>query len=114
MAISPHATAAPTGAGDDAAQVICYHCQRSLMVSRHALTVVCQHCHKAVRLEDFAITGYQARRVIETYGTITVEKNGQIISDKVVCGGLVVRGKVKGSVTSSGAVQVTPEGEIKG
>ena len=32
----------------------------------------------------------------------------------MVCGGLVVRGKIKGNVTSRGPVLVGPDGEIKG
>jgi cytoskeletal protein CcmA (bactofilin family) len=45
---------------------------------------------------------------------VTVEKKGNVITDKILCGGLIVRGKVKGNVTSRGPVLVGPEAEIKG
>src|SRR5579859_2118537 len=99
MHTTPEPTVVPSGTGDLPAEVVCYHCNAIVKVSQQALTVVCPHCHKALRLEDLAIKGYQARRIVETYGVITVERNGQVISDRVICGGLVVRGKVRGNVS---------------
>jgi cytoskeletal protein CcmA (bactofilin family) len=43
-----------------------------------------------------------------------VEKKGNVIAEKILCGGLVVRGKIKGNITSRGPVLVGPEAEIKG
>ena len=57
---------------------------------------------------------YAARRAIETIGVVTVEKRGNVVADRIVCGGLIVRGKVKGAVDSRGPVLVGPEAEIKG
>jgi hypothetical protein len=99
---------------DDAALVICLHCSQGQAVARKAITVVCKFCHKSLRLEDIAIKDYQARRSVETCGIVTVEKKGNIVSDRVLCGGLVVRGKLKGDITSQGPVFVGPEAEIKG
>ena len=45
---------------------------------------------------------------------MTVEKKGNVVADKINCGGLIVRGKVKGTVISRGPVLVGPEGEIRG
>jgi cytoskeletal protein CcmA (bactofilin family) len=45
---------------------------------------------------------------------VTVEKKGNVITDRINCGGLIVRGKVKGAITSRGPVLVGPEAEIKG
>jgi cytoskeletal protein CcmA (bactofilin family) len=78
------------------------------------MSVVCRFCHKSLRLEDLPIKDYQARRSVETCGVVTVEKKGQIVSDRVLCGGMVVRGKVKGTITARGPVLVGPEAEIKG
>jgi hypothetical protein len=102
------------GSGDDAALIICLHCGQGQAVARKAMTVTCKFCHKSLRLEDVAIKDYQARRGVETCGIVTVEKKGNIVADRVMCGGLVVRGRVKGNVTSQGPVFVGPEAEIKG
>jgi cytoskeletal protein CcmA (bactofilin family) len=45
---------------------------------------------------------------------VTVEKKGIVNADRVLCGGLIVRGKLRGDVTSRGPVLVGPEAEIKG
>jgi len=78
------------GPGDDAAQIVCLHCRRVQNVSR------------------------RARRSIETCGVVTVERKGNVVTDRVLCGGLIVRGKVKGTVTSGGPVLVGPDAEING
>jgi cytoskeletal protein CcmA (bactofilin family) len=60
------------------------------------------------------VKGYEARRSIETLGIVTVEKKGNVVTDRILCGGLVVRGKVKGNISSRGPVLVSPEAEIRG
>ena len=37
-----------------------------------------------------------------------------MVVDRILCGGLIVRGKVKGTVISKGPVLVGPEAEVKG
>jgi Polymer-forming cytoskeletal len=100
--------------GDDRINVTCLYCRQNQQVARRAMSVTCKFCHKSLKLEDVPIKDYQARRSVETCGIVTVEKKGQIVSDRVLCGGLVVRGKVKGNITSRGPVLVGPEAEIKG
>jgi hypothetical protein len=101
-------------AGDERASVTCLHCGQSQPIARKALSIVCKFCHKSLRMEDLPIKDYQARRSIETCGVVTVEKKGQIVADRVLCGGMVIRGKVKGTIRSAGPVLVGPDAEIKG
>jgi Polymer-forming cytoskeletal len=101
-------------ADDDRITITCLHCGQTQPAARKALTVVCKYCHKSLRLEDLPIKDYQARRSVETCGIVTVEKKGQIVADRVLCGGMVIRGKVKAAITSQGPVLVGPEAEIKG
>ncbi|MGD0462622.1 MAG: polymer-forming cytoskeletal protein [Tepidisphaeraceae bacterium] len=101
-------------AGDERTTIICLYCSQSQPVARKALNVVCKYCHKSLRLEDLPIKDYQARRSVETCGVVTVEKKGQIVADRVLCGGMVIRGKVKATITSRGPVLVGPDAEIKG
>ena len=99
---------------DDRLSIVCYHCDKPQEVSRKAQTLTCKFCYKALKLKDEAIQQYAARRAIETIGVVTVEKKGNVVADRIVCGGLIVRGKVKGAVDSRGPVLVGPEAEIKG
>lgn len=99
---------------DDGPNIVCLHCGQAQVVSRKALSIVCKFCHKSLKLEDLRVKDYQARRSVETCGIVSVEKKGNIVADRVLCGGLVVKGKVKATITSHGPVLVGPEAEIKG
>ena len=99
---------------DDRSTVICLHCNKPQEVGRRALSITCKFCNKSLKLEDQRFKQYEARRVIETCGIVTIEKKGNVVADKINCGGLIVRGKVKGQVISRGPVLVGPEAEIKG
>lgn len=99
---------------DDRSTIVCLYCNKPQEVGRKAMSVTCKFCHKSLRLEDMRFKEYQARRVIETCGIVTVEKKGNVVADKINCGGLIVRGKIKGTVISRGPVLVGPEGEIRG
>lgn len=99
---------------DDRLTIVCYHCGKPQDVSRKAQSLTCKFCYKALKLKDEAIQKYEARRALETVGIVTVEKRGNVVADKITCGGLIVRGKVKGTVVSRGPVLVGPEAEIKG
>jgi cytoskeletal protein CcmA (bactofilin family) len=78
------------------------------------MSVTCKFCNKSLKLIDVRFDKYEARRVIDTCGTVTVEKKGNVVADKINCGGLVVRGKIKATIISRGPVMVGPEAEIKG
>jgi hypothetical protein len=99
---------------EERVSISCLYCQQPLEVPRRALSVVCKHCHKPLKLEDIQIKTYEARRAVDTYGIVTVEKKGSFIGDRVLCNGMIVRGKVRGEIISRGPVMVGPEAEIKG
>ena len=111
-------TSAPAGSsspsGDDRLTVVCLHCNRPQDVSRRAVSITCKHCYKRLEVLDVSYKQYVAQRAVETCGIVTVEKRGNVVADRVHCGGLIVRGKVRGNVTSRGPVLVGPEAELKG
>jgi cytoskeletal protein CcmA (bactofilin family) len=104
----------PIPAPNDRQTIVCLHCGKPQEIGRKALTITCKFCHKSLKIEDIPFKGYEARRAIETCGVVTVEKRGNVIADRVICGGLIVRGKLKGNITSRGPVLVGPEAEIRG
>jgi hypothetical protein len=99
---------------DDRQVIVCLYCNKPQEVGRRTMSMTCKFCHKSLKLEDQRFDKYEARRAIETVGMVTVEKKGNVVTDRINCGGLIVRGKVKGNVTSRGPVLVGPEAEIKG
>jgi len=94
--------------------IACLHCGKMQEVPRKAQTVTCRHCYKRLELQDQVISKYEARRAIETIGIVTIEKKGQVIADRINCGGLIVRGKVKADVNSRGPILVGPEADLIG
>src|SRR6478752_1658889 len=101
-------------APDDRATIVCLYCDKPQEVGRRALSITCKFCSKPLKLEDIKITQYQARRSVDTCGVVTIEKKGNMVADKILCGGLIVRGKLKAQVISRGPVLVGPEAEMKG
>src|SRR3954451_17227150 len=100
---------------EDRTTIVCLYCDKPQEVSRKAVTVTCKFCHKSLKIEDERIKEYRSRRTLDTVGVVTVEKKGHVVVvDKIQCGGLIVRGKVKGDVVSRGPVLVGPEAEIRG
>src|SRR5580658_8009214 len=99
---------------EDRQTIVCLYCHKSQEIGRKALSVTCRYCSKSLKLEDLRFKDYQARRVIETCGIVTVERKANVVADRVNCGGLIVRGRLKGAVTSRGPVLVGPEAEITG
>jgi hypothetical protein len=98
----------------DRTTVLCLFCNQENEVGQRAMSITCRHCHKPLRLEDIRIKEYQARRQIDTCGTVVIEKKGNVISDRILCGAMVVRGKVKGQISSRGPVLISPEAEVTG
>ena len=94
--------------------IVCLYCNKAQEVSRRAMQITCKHCYKSLRVEDVLIKQYEARRTIETCGVVVVEKRGNVVADKIHCGGLIVRGKVKGTIQSRGPVLVGPEADLIG
>ena len=100
--------------GEDRRTVYCVYCHMPQPVSRKAMTLTCKYCNKVLKLEEVRIKDYQARRSIETGGALTVEKKGQVITERILCAGLVARGRIKGNIVSHGPVMVGPDAEIVG
>jgi hypothetical protein len=99
---------------DDRTTIVCLHCNKPQEVGRRAMSVTCRFCSKSLKLEDLHYKDYQARRVIETCGIVTVERKANVVADRITCGGLIVRGRLKGAISSRGPVLVGPEAEITG
>jgi hypothetical protein len=100
---------------DDKQTIVCLFCHKPQQVARRAMTITCKHCHKPLKLEDMTIKTYESRKTIATLGTVTIEKKGSaVVQDSLKCGGLIVRGKIKGSIESVGPVLIGPEADVKG
>src|SRR5690606_7942193 len=102
------------GPNEDRMTVICLHCEKPLEVARKSISVTCKHCHKSLTFQDIQYKKYESRRSIETLGVVTIERKANVVSPRIQCGGAVIRGQVKGHITSRGPILVGPEAEVKG
>ena len=73
----------PLPSPGDKQTIVCLYCGKPQEIGRRALTITCKHCNKSLKLEDLAFKAYEARRAIETCGTVTVEKKGHVVSDRI-------------------------------
>ena len=94
-------------------QVVCTHCQHATGVALRAMSVFCPHCNKRLILEDYKIDSYYAVREFSTCGDVVVEKKGHVVAP-IKAGNLTVKGKVQGSVTVRGQVEIKKTGWFKG
>ncbi len=93
--------------------VACTYCGKDVEVAQRAMSVFCPHCKKRLILEDYKIDGYYAVREFFTCGDVVVEKKGHVVAP-IKAGNLTIKGKVQGSVTARGQVQIKKNGSFKG
>src|SRR5688500_14488286 len=87
---------------EDMHTIVCLYCAHTQEVSRRAMSVTCKACHKPLKLDDMTFNQYAARRSIDTCGIVVIEKKGQVVSERLLCGGLVARGRIKANIVSRG------------
>src|SRR5438093_1164555 len=82
-------------------KIRCYHCNAPQTASSFAKSGSCTQCGGYIDLQDYKIAGNYSRS-IQTQGTITIARGGEITSTKIVCHTAHVYGKVHGNVLCTG------------
>ena len=108
---APKPNSTPIG---DTHTIQCLFCHQRQEVARRAMSITCKFCHKRLKVEATSVTHYEAWRQFATCGLLTVEKAGTVVADVILCGRLVVRGKVKGKIESQGPVLIGRDAEVNG
>jgi len=93
--------------------VNCLHCNAALKVSSLAKSGSCTQCGHYLDFRDIKVDGNFSKS-IETHGTITVTKTGELASPKVACAAAVVMGKVNGNLVCSTTAHVRTKGRVLG
>jgi cytoskeletal protein CcmA (bactofilin family) len=94
-------------------QVNCLHCNAAQKVNSLAKSGSCVQCGHYLDFRDFKVEG-NFNKSIETHGTITVTKTGELTSPKVSCAAAVVAGKVNGNLVCSTTAHVRTKGRVMG
>lgn len=93
--------------------VRCCHCSGMMRVAARALSVFCPHCQKRVTLESLRIVGAHPGRSLVTCGDILVERSSQL-NLEIKANNILIRGRVRGSVSASGILEVGETGRVIG
>ncbi len=91
----------------------CCHCRGMMRVASRALSVFCPHCQKRVTLESLRIVGSHPGKSLATCGDILVEPASQL-NLELTGNNILIRGRVRGSVTANGLLEVAPTGRVIG
>src|ERR1700689_1159644 len=89
----------------DGQRICCIYCRHWQLIPRRAVSARCKHCSRQLRLDSLSINLHQARKTIETCGALTIEKEGNVFSERVLCGTLIVHGKIRSEVLCHGPVE---------
>jgi hypothetical protein len=85
--------------------IFCPRCDARQEVSKVTKSTSCPGCHRNISTTDVEIGEYCAKIEMYTAGIITVAKKGTLIAE-VRAEGVVVKGEIKGPVTSRGHVSI--------
>ncbi len=93
--------------------IFCPRCDARQEVSRATKSTSCPGCHRNISTTDVEIGEYCAKIEMYTAGVITVGRKGTLIAE-VRAEGVVVKGEIKGPVTSRGPVSLEKGGRLFG
>jgi len=94
-------------------EVHCLYCDAPQTVSSLAKSGSCIQCGHYLDFRDFKIDGNFSKS-IETHGTITITRSGELASSKVSCCAAMVIGKVNGNLVCSTTARVRTKGRVLG
>ena len=84
-----------------------------MRVAARALSVFCPHCQKRVTLESLRIVGAHPGKTLATCGDILIESTSQL-NIEISANNVIVRGRVRGSVSANDAIEVASTGHVIG
>ena len=94
-------------------RVNCLFCNAAQTVSSLAKSGSCVQCGHYLDFRDFKVEGAFSKS-IETHGTVTITKTGEMTSPKVSCAAAIVLGKVNGNLVCSTTAHVRTKGRVLG
>ena len=93
--------------------IFCPRCDARQEISKATLSTSCPGCHRNISTQDVEINEYCAKIEMYTAGLVTVGRKGTLIAE-VRAETVVVKGEIKGPVTSRGPVAIEKGGRIFG
>lgn len=91
----------------------CFECKAKQEVSSAASSTICPACSAHIDLKDYKITT-SFSRTIRTHGEVHLTAKGDLSSSTVICRTALIEGKLRGSLSCSGAATIDFIGKIPG
>ncbi len=93
--------------------ISCFSCGATQQVSSAAESTQCPKCSSYIDLRDFKIAGAFGRS-IQTQGDVIISSKGDVTSQRILCGGAVIEGKMRGQMVCTGTVTVKAWDKVLG
>ena len=91
----------------------CFSCGATQQVSSAAESTQCPKCSSYIDLRDFKIGGAFGRS-IQTQGEVIISSKGDVTSQRILCGGAMVEGKMRGQMVCTGTVSIKAQDKVLG
>ena len=93
--------------------ISCFSCGATQQVSSAAESTQCPKCSSYIDLRDFKISGAFGRS-IQTQGDVVISSKGDVTSQRILCGGATIEGKMRGQMVCTGTVSVKAQDKVLG
>lgn len=94
-------------------EVSCFSCDAKQQLSSAAESTSCPKCGSYIDLRDFKISGPFGRS-IQTQGEVDITSKGDATSQRILCGGARIEGKMRGNMRCTGVVRIKLDGKLIG
>lgn len=95
-------------------EIVCYECGRRSEVPAAALSANCIHCHAHLRMVNVELKPGSPRLTIRTLGNVTVPADTVLSHLNIVCGNMVINGRVSGSFRCAKTLQFNNSMRVEG
>lgn len=90
-------------------RVVCHECGHEHAATLELEATLCPACGTGIELRDIEILRHSTREIF-TQGSVRVGRGAFLNSTRIVCGNLIVEGRVAGKITCSGTVRLRGHG----
>lgn len=94
--------------------VICYKCGQISLAADGAFSSLCKHCGVHMNLEDFSLSPYSKKKLVETHGDVYIQPGGNLTGMTIRCRNLIMDGWADGQLYCQGSLILNQSGSIRG
>lgn len=105
---------ADVGIGNQTRAVICFRCSQISIVTNGAFSTQCKHCGAHMNLEDFTLSPYSKKKLVETHGDVYIHPGARLTGMTIRCQNLIMDGSADGQFYCFGNLIINQSCTIRG